>query len=251
MVTTPLGTADYDDSEIHRDAFYEAMYEILGGTSPEAYRTVSQLSQTYDRMLAAYMDGGGKLTEDAYFKIIPARVFELAASLKWISYFLEREGPEDIDFPFPTVDSCCVVLPTTGWRIEPHMWDAFMRVLPIEQYADVYPIDPSGAVGKEWKHPTPKELVDGFLNKRLKGGPRRTQTWLAIQMLRTDGYGLGEHAARQFIKLRRIEPPIKKNQRSTPRGKEQARVLRAVFKRHDPKEYADLQPEHFYWTVEE
>ncbi len=249
METTPSRTTDYDYEEILRHEWEEAWFTLWGGKSAAANLAFNSLSETYDRMLAAYTDGGGKPTEDALFKVIPARVFELAASLKWIPYFLEKERPEDIEFPFPNVDSCCVVLPTTGWRVDPEMWDAFMRLLPIEQHADVYPVDPSGAGGNEWKRPTPKELVEGFVNRRLKGRPRRTKTWLAQQMLRTDGFDVGEDAARQFIKLRCTEPKMKQDQRSTVRGLKQALAITAIFKKHDPTEYADLQPSHLFWSV--
>jgi hypothetical protein len=224
-----ISAAGDDDSEdFDRYEFQAAMVELLGSDSKESYRIVSQLSQTYDRMLATYKDGGGKETEEAIFKIIPARVFELAASLKWIPYFLEHESPDNISFPFPEVDGCCEVLPTTGWRVESEMWEAFLRLLPIDQFADVYPVDPSAAVGKEWKRPTPRELVEGFVNRKAKGRPRRTKTWLALQMLKTDGFDVGEDAARQFIKLRCTEPESKQNRRSTHRGQKQALALIAA-----------------------
>ena len=247
-----ISAAGDDDSEdFDQYEFHAAMVELLGSDPKENRRMVSQLSQTYDRMLAAYRDGGGKETEEAIFKIIPARVFELAASLKWIPYFLEDEAPGDISFPFPEVDGCCEVLPTTGWRVELEMWDAFLRLLPIEQYGDVYPPSLAAAIGTAWKVPTPKDLIEGFVNRRMKGRPRRTKTWLAQQMLRMDGFDVGEDGARQFIKLLCTEREPKQNRRITHRGRKQALALTAVFKKHEPTAYADLQPSAFFWTVAE
>ena len=226
-----------DSFDVSAKEYAAAVTTIFGDASSESRQMAHDLECAYHAIAAAIADCDGTWTDQVLFEVIPGRVFELAASASWIDYFdddgdprTEMEGDAEL----------------SGWSVQEKIRDAFVRLLPIRDYLDVYPSEPSATIGKEWRQPTPRTLIDEFIGTKR----RPSKLWLARQMAKSPGYVHTEFAAIQFIKLRRREPKPKRTQAYTDRGRRQAEVLTRIFKHDDPIKYSDLKASHFFWAVD-
>jgi len=185
----------------------------------------------------SYLAGSkGRIDDKVLLEYLPARTFDLVVLAGWIPPKAYEPDPKD----------------KTGitighWHVSKTFHDEFFRVLQegMEMLKDFARTDEALASGQKitWKHPTPKELIEGFVGTKR----RPSKLWLARQMVTTEGYAQSEYAAIQFIKLRCKEPTGV--QEYTGRGLRQAEVLVKIFKREDSVKYANLKPQDFFWTA--
>ncbi len=204
---------------------------VRGDDPPAARQNPQYVEWAYQSLLEAFLRGAKTLTAEAIQETIPAILFRLAIDVDWIRYLDENGDP----LPDRVGD-----VEKSGYLVSQELWDEFMTLVPVDDFEDFVTVR-SGSTELKWKHPTPKELIEGFI------GPRRrpSQAWLARQMCETPGYSKSPNAAIQFIKLRLKEPCG--TQAPKRPGLRQASVLVRIFKAEDPVRYADLRPHDFFW----
>lgn len=218
---------------MEHEEYLKTVQAVMGDDSPASRQNAQYIKWAYQSLLEAFLGGARTLTEDAIQETIPNILFRLAVDVDWIPYL------DDNDDPLPDKVGDIEV---SGWPVSKEIWDGFMRLLPVENFEDFINVR-FELKKRDWKHPTPKERIQGFIGTKR----HRSQARLAREMCTTPGYPYSEYAAIQFIKLRLKEPKGPQVPKSP--GLRQAEVLVRLFMKEDPVKYAGLRPEDFFWQA--
>lgn len=219
----------------------EALRVVFGDDSEDSDWLADSFHASYGPLASAILDAGGEHSEHVLMTVIPRAIQQLSDG--WLRNNLDKQV-EDVQADIDDYEDADASY-RRPWRVSDEYRKAFLRLLPLGNYLDTFPVDDDAPIATEWKRPTPKELIEGFVGTRR----RPNKSWVSRQMAMTQGYAYTEDASRQFVKLRCVEPKIKRSQVYTLRGLQQAEVLTRLFKKEDAVKYVKLTPQSFFWTA--
>jgi hypothetical protein len=217
-----------------RSIYRDTLFAVMGNDSDESRQNARHLEWAYESFVFAVYEAGGEITEEALREILPAEVFRLAIEVNWIPYLDEKGDP----YPEKTGDA-----QIHGHAIKQNLYDAFLRLLPIEDYIE-YAKQP-------WAHPTPEQIITEVQQERGWGDQEFIEamqetngtksTWKRGKQEDVDWRDSKE---RFGLKKLRQPPPL--NARPNKAQVEHRKTALEVIRRHS-KKYADLPIDRFNW----
>ncbi len=134
--------------EERRTTQRNAVITVMGDDSGQSRQNAWYLEWAFESLLFAFSKAKAALTEEAIRDILPAEVLRLAFHVNWIPY-LDEDGE-----PYPEMVGDVEV---HGYGVTQDFYDAFLRLLPIEDFIEHYKMP--------WVKPTPEDIIHEVLEE--------------------------------------------------------------------------------------
>jgi len=220
--------------EERRANYQNALVTVMGDDSAQSQQNAQYVEWAFDSLLSTFYEAEGRLTEEAIREILPNEVLRLGIEVDWIPY-LDEDGEPYTD-KRGDVD-------VHGYRVRQDFYDAFLRLLPVEEYSEY--------LKKPWESQNPAEIVEA-VQKELTWGER--QLVEAMQAVNGTAWSK-KHGQFEFVDwqdskeykgLRKLRKPPLPHERVHEAQEDHRKTLYEVI-RTNSKDYADITIEWLKW----
>jgi hypothetical protein len=217
-----------------RTTYRNSLSAVMGEDSDESQQNGQHLEWAYESFVFALHEAGAEITEEVLREVIPAEVLRLAIEVNWIPY-LDEDGE-----PYPEKTGNVDI---HGYGITQEFYDAFLRLLPSEDYIE-YAKQP-------WAHPTPEEIVTEVQQELGWGDQELIEAMQEVNGTKST-WRRGEQEdvdwrdSKERFGLKKLRQPPPFNARPNKAQVEHRKTTLQVIHRHS-KKYANLTLDRFNW----